>query len=101
MLGFSLNITIMLIAFFLIKSKTKIFLIWFITCFIPFFVFVRDGEERDLEMALSMGEHISMLKWYFGIAILSLPWTLMLFLVAFMIFCLLKLVIKIVKYFSR
>lgn len=84
-------------ALFLIKRKIIIFLVWFLICFIPFFIFVREGEQRDLEMALSMGEEVNMFGWYFGIAIASLIWTLIPFLKAFVIFCVLKLIAKFIK----
>lgn len=91
---FTINTIIMLIAFFLIKSKIKILIVWFLSCFVPFFMFVYDGEQRNLEMAWSMGEDISMLKWYFGISIISLFWTLIPFLVALILFLLLKFISK-------
>lgn len=95
--AFTINTILLLVAFFLTKNKIIIFLVWLLTCFIPFFIFVREGEQRDLEMALSMGEDVNMLSWYFGITIASLFWTLIPFLKAFVIFYVLKLIAKFIR----
>ncbi|WP_181882434.1 hypothetical protein [Helicobacter didelphidarum] len=38
--------SIMLVCFFKIKSKIKIFIAWIILYFLPIFALVYDGEER-------------------------------------------------------
>lgn len=63
----------------------------------PIFIMVYDGEKSDLDMARSMGENISTLKWNLAISMMSLVWSLMIFLATLVIFFLLKLIIKNVK----
>lgn len=88
---------LMLYCLFKLKSKIKIFIAYLVFYFMPIFIMVHDGEKSDLDMARSMGENISTLKWYLAISMMSLMWSLMIFLATLVIFFLLKLIIKNVK----
>jgi len=81
---------LMLYCLFKCKNKIKIFVAWLLLYFIPFFVLVYDGEESNLEMALSMGENISILEWYLGVFMIALMWALMMFAATLMVFLLLR-----------
>ena len=81
MLGFITNIIIMIVAALFLKSKIKLSIVWFFSCFVPFFIFVYSGEQGDIEiakdMAKSLREYIvNILECYLGILIVSLVWTI-------------------------
>lgn len=81
MLGFIINIIIMIVAALLLKSKIKLSVVWFFSCFIPFFIFVSNGEQGDIEMAKDMAKSLSeyivnILECYLGILIATLGWTI-------------------------
>lgn len=71
----------MIVAALLLKSKIKLSVVWFFSCFIPFFIFVSNGEQGDIEMAKDMAKSLSeyivnILECYLGILIATLGWTI-------------------------
>lgn len=85
---------LMLLCLFKIKNKIGILIAWIMLYFCPFFIMVYDGEQRNLEIAQSMGENINLLDWYIGIIIISVMWASMLFLVTLFLYLLIKSAFK-------
>lgn len=95
MLGFIVNIVIMIVATLSLKSKIKLSVVWFFSCFIPFFIFVSNGEQGNIEMAKDMAKSLSeyivnILECYLGILIVSLVWTMPILLFSLVLNFLLK-----------
>lgn len=95
MLGFIVNIVIMIVATLSLKSKIKLSVVWFFSCFIPFFIFVSNGEQGNIEMAKDMAKSLSeyivnILGCYLGILIVSLGWTMPILLFSLVLNFLLK-----------
>lgn len=95
MLGFIVNIVIMIVATLSLKSKIKLSVVWFFSCFIPFFIFVSNGEQGNIEMAKDMAKSLSeyivnILECYLGILIVSLGWTMPILLFSLVLNFLLK-----------
>lgn len=89
MLGFVISIMIMVTAFLLIRSKIKLLFVWFISCFIPFFMFVYSEEQGEIEIARDISL-IDMIEIYAGIVIVSLMWALIMLSISFVLFISLK-----------
>lgn len=93
MLGFIVNIVIMIVATLSLKSKIKLSVVWFFSCFIPFFIFVSNGEQGNIEMAKDMAKSqyiANILECYLGILIVSLVWTIPILLFSLVLNFLLK-----------
>ena len=95
MLGFITNIIIMIVAALSLKSKIKLSVVWFFSCFIPFFMFVSNGEQGNIEMAKDMAKSLSeymvnILECYLGILIATLGWTMPILLFSLVLNFLLK-----------
>lgn len=65
-----MSVMAMVIAFLLTRSKIKLFFVWFVSCFIPFFIFVYSEEQGVIEVAKDM-DLLYMLEIYAGIFIIS------------------------------
>ena len=93
MLGFITNIIIMIVAALSLKSKIKLSVVWFFSCFVPFFIFVYSGEQGDIEIAKDMAKSqyiANILECYLGILIVSLVWTIPILLFSLVLNFLLK-----------
>ena len=93
MLGFITNIIIMIVAALFLKSKIKLSIVWFFSCFVPFFIFVYSGEQGDIEIAKDMAKSqyiANILECYLGILIVSLVWTIPILLFSLVLNFLLK-----------
>ena len=83
----------MIVAALFLKSKIKLSIVWFFSCFIPFFIFVYSGEQGDIEIAKDMAKSqyiANILECYLGILIVSLGWTMPILLFSLVLNFLLK-----------
>ena len=63
MFGFMLSITLMSIALLCIKKRVVLYIFWFVCCFVPFFMFVYDGESSNLHYAYEIGTKEAIEVW--------------------------------------
>lgn len=89
MLGFVISVMAMAITFLLTRSKIKLFFVWFVSCFIPFFMFVYNEEQGVIEVARDV-DLLYMLEIYAGIFIISVIWALIMLSISFILFISLK-----------
>lgn len=88
MLAFFLDIILMILALFFIKNRIVVFVLWFLCCFMPFFLYVYEWEQGDIEKAQSMGESIFIS--YFQIFYIAFVWMGGEFLISFVCYKILK-----------
>ncbi|RAX57028.1 hypothetical protein CCZ01_07625 [Helicobacter monodelphidis] len=96
MLGISLSICSMVIVLLFVKRKLLVFCFWILFCFVPFSCFVYDGESSNLHYAYGMGTQ-EVIEVWFGIIFMSSTWALGFFLVALVIYFILKILLLALK----